>query len=114
MNPKSFLFAALIFSSTIASAQSRDLASFLKTCAWGTAIGAGAGAVSLAFESEPGKHTNNIARGASLGLYAGIAVGLLAMNEPDPSRADELWSVMPAVSDGRVEGAVVMSPVFRF
>lgn len=78
------------------------------------AIGAGVGAVSLAFESEPGKHTNNISRGASLGLYAGIAVGLLAMNEPDHSRADELWSVLPAVSEGRVEGAVVMSPVFRW
>ncbi|MBX3041307.1 MAG: hypothetical protein KF789_11430 [Bdellovibrionaceae bacterium] len=111
---RSLLFVALIFASTAASAQSRDLASFLKTCGWGTVIGAGAGAVSLAFESEPGKHTNNIARGASLGLYVGIAVGLLAMNEPDNSRADELWSLQPAFSDGRVDGAVVMSPVFRF
>ena len=110
-----FLFAmALIFSSTAASAQSRDLASFLKTCGWGTALGAGAGAVSLVFESEPGKHTNNIARGASLGLYAGIAVGLLAFNEPDNSRADELWSVWPAFSDGQLQGALVMSPLFRF
>lgn len=95
-------------------AQQKDLPSFLKTCAWGTAIGAGAGVVSLAFQDEPGKHTNAIARGASLGLYAGIAIGLLSMNEPTASRADELWSVIPSLHEGQLQGAAVLSPIFRF
>ena len=51
------------------------VSSFLQACAWGTAIGAGVGTLSLAFEDNPGKHTMNIARGASLGLYGGIFYG---------------------------------------
>lgn len=54
----------------------QDLKGFLKSCAWGTVGGAVAGTVSLAFENKPSEHMNNIARGASLGLYAGILYGV--------------------------------------
>ncbi len=49
---------------------------FLISSAYGTAAGALVGVASLAFTDDPGSKLNNIARGASLGLYAGMGLGL--------------------------------------
>lgn len=61
----------------LSDASARDLKSFLKYCGYGTVVGAGVGLASLVFEKKPNESYGNIARGASLGLYAGIALGLL-------------------------------------
>ena len=82
------MILSLTFSGPVLAAPG-DLGRFLKACAWGTAIGAGAGAVTLAFEEKPSDHTVNVARGASLGLYAGIAYGLLQQQKTE-SRSDEV------------------------
>lgn len=92
-----------------------DLLQFLKTCGWGVAIGAGVGAVSLAFEDKPSEHTINIARGASLGLYGGIAYGLAAVNAPPPSAPPaEVWGVIPRFDKGQVSGLDVAGVVVSF
>lgn len=81
---RSIAFALTMSLSVPALSAPGDLGRFLKSCAWGTGLGAAAGAVTLAFEEKPGEHTVNIARGASLGLYAGIAYGLLQAQKKAP------------------------------
>lgn len=46
------------------------------SCTYGVLAGTMIGAASLAFSNKPGDNLNNIARGASIGLYAGILLGL--------------------------------------
>ena len=67
----------LIFlvSQSVAVAQNAAMKRFLLCSAYGSAIGAGVGLVSLAFTEDPGKKLNTIARGASLGLYGGMIWG---------------------------------------
>ena len=48
---------------------------FLTSCTYGATAGALVGVASLAFVKRPGDNLNNVARGASLGLYAGILLG---------------------------------------
>ena len=72
-----FLIFLLFFSTaTSTSASAEEIKEFLKSCGYGTLIGAMAGIVSLGFEKVPNEHSQNIARGASLGLYSGIFYGL--------------------------------------
>ncbi len=49
---------------------------FIASCTYGVLAGTLVGTASLAFTDRPGDNLNNIARGASLGLYTGIALGL--------------------------------------
>lgn len=72
MIQKFFLIIIFIVNSSYGS----DLKEFLSYCGYGTAIGSGLGLASLAFEKKPNESYVNIARGASLGLYAGIALGI--------------------------------------
>lgn len=48
---------------------------FIMSCTYGVLAGTLVGAATLAFEDKPGDNLQRIARGASLGLYAGIALG---------------------------------------
>lgn len=67
----------LNFTTANARAENNEkLKVFLTTSAYGTVTGALVGLASLAFVEDPGSKTNSIARGASLGLYGGIALGL--------------------------------------
>lgn len=113
---KIFVVLLMLFVPLASGAEEAKMIGFIKTCAWGTLMGSGGGVVAMAFEEEPGKHTNLIARGASLGLYAGIAVGLLALNESSQSQeANEAsWSWMPLLHAGEIQGGLVLSPVYRF
>lgn len=110
-----FLAAFLIASSSAsASAAPGDLSSFLKACGWGVVVGAGIGAVSLAFENKPSDHTSNIARGASLGLYGGIIYGLVQANPPPERRTETFGWVTPVVHEGRVDGVTLHSVALTF
>jgi hypothetical protein len=68
-----FLVIPLILGSPL---KAEPLREFLVSCAYGTVAGALVGVASLAFTDDPSSKMNNIARGASLGLYAGIGLGL--------------------------------------
>lgn len=61
---------------------------FLLSCAYGTAAGALLGVASLAFSEDPGAKLNQIARGASYGLYAGIGLGLYFNYGPQSQNQD--------------------------
>jgi hypothetical protein len=108
-------FIALMFFSQIAYSQ--ELKRFLQSCGYGTLGGAGLGLASLVFEKKPNESYGNIARGASLGLYGGIAYGLFSMKQESKSSTSDiveneetgLYYVIPTI-DGRIETLMV----FRF
>src|SRR5262249_32940288 len=58
------------------TARAEPVREFIMSCAYGVLAGTLVGAASLAFTDRPGDNLNNIARGASIGLYAGILLGL--------------------------------------
>lgn len=73
---------ALIFSSLHVRAAVENEGSstatreFIMSCTYGVLAGTLVGAASLAFVSKPSENLNRVARGASIGLYAGILLGL--------------------------------------
>ncbi len=56
--------------------QAEPVHEFLMSCTYGALAGTVIGAASLAFSQNPGQDLNAVARGASLGLYAGIILGI--------------------------------------
>ena len=68
------LFALPLFLSLPAKANPER--EFIMSCTYGVLAGTLVGAASLAFVDKPGDNLQRVARGASLGLYAGIALGV--------------------------------------
>lgn len=111
---KTILIAAMILQTQSASAQ--ELKQFLKNCAWGTIIGAAGGVASLAFTDKPSDSWSNVAKGASLGLYAGIGYGIYKLNNPTPTtRQEPDFAVVPEWNkEGKIEGAKLTGIVYNF
>jgi drug/metabolite transporter (DMT)-like permease len=91
---------------------------FLKSCAYGTAAGAVLGLASLAISENPDGKMSNIARGASLGLYAGIGFGLYTIygkrsGESDLIGQNPVW-FSPVSRDQRIEGVQLNWASFSF
>lgn len=109
------IFPILVVLSLAASvSEAQGLRGFMKNCAWGTLAGAGVGVVSLAFEDQPGDSWNNVARGASLGLYAGIAYGLYDINREPAKYNHPEFAVAPKFDQGRIDGVQVIGTLFQF
>ena len=99
---------------------------FMMSAAYGTLAGTIVGAATLAFSDKPGDNLNKVARGASIGLYAGILLGLyVAYGGPseDSDAAEQLKHtsykqpdliVAPIVSDRGLEGAQASYSVLHF
>jgi hypothetical protein len=101
---------------------------FLTSCAYGTAAGALVGLGTLAFASDPGSSVGNVARGASLGLYAGIGVGLYLNTDDQETKStlpesteykkqsseEGFWAVSPLWYNGKVAGAELNFLGLRF
>ena len=107
---------------------------FLLSCTYGVLAGTLVGAAGLAFTSNPGDNLNMVARGASLGLYAGIFLGFYIVygvpngNEEDDAAAAAAagvtmnfhmmkpprLQVMPLISQRGLEGAAAQYEVLRF
>ncbi|MBK9293384.1 MAG: hypothetical protein IPM57_02910 [Oligoflexia bacterium] len=88
----SVLILALIFTQSAKADSGKE---FFMSVVYGTLAGTLVGAATLAFTTNPGDNLNNVARGASYGLYAGILLGLYinyALSEPseeEKSKTDE-------------------------
>ena len=91
----------LVFSCPVHGAT--DGKEFITSVIYGTLAGTLVGAATLAFTSNPGDNLNNVARGASFGLYAGIFLGLyVTYGVPD---GGENYEQQPAPSgEGFPEG----------
>ncbi|WP_347356252.1 hypothetical protein [Bdellovibrio sp.] len=96
------------------SAQAQSLRNFLATCGWGVIGGAALGVVSLAAEDKPSESWNNVARGASLGLYAGIGYGLYVMNKQPATYQQPDFAIVPTFKEGQVEGVRITKTIFDF
>lgn len=118
MKLKSFLILALVI--LCESGQASDFTRFVKSCGFGALIGAGVGLASLAAENKPSEHYASIPRGASLGLYAGIAYGayLVAPQPKTQMRQDiEFGSttmIVPTFAQNKVDGVSVSSNIYSF
>lgn len=119
--PLSIVFVvALLFSSVEAKAE--PMKEFIMSCSYGVLAGTLVGAATLAFSDRPGENLNKVARGASIGLYAGILLGLYVVyGIPDEDATASLevsprFKIAPVVSDSdsRIVGAVGSYRVFQF
>lgn len=94
-NFKSFLVAALVSLSMLVGIPTRvqadPMRDFVVSASYGVIAGTLVGAATLAFSDKPGDNLNKVARGASLGLYAGILLGAYIVygtpNEDDEAAA---------------------------
>lgn len=102
---------------------------FLMSVTYGTLAGALLGTASLAFTDKPGDKLQRIARGASLGLYFGILLGLYVVYGVS-DESDELNEILPEddygfklrnpiiyptlSESGRMDGAAVDVTIFKF
>lgn len=88
-----------LFSLQSMAFENSQLRTFLVSCGYGTAIGAAVGAGSLAFTDDPGSKLTNIAKGASLGLYAGIGIGIyLNSKKTLAEESSDVSSFTPVIS----------------
>ena len=109
---------------------------FALSATYGVLAGTLVGAASLAFSDKPGDNLNKVARGASIGLYAGIllglyiiyavpsdgaeeeaaAAGVTKIMKPLPHRSIELprLMVLPIIGERGLEGAAANYAVLRF
>lgn len=87
------------------------------SCSYGVLAGTLVGVASLAFEDQPGKNLNHVARGASIGLYAGILLGLYAIylvpeeGEGDIARVSLAPTLNPAQ---QMDGAQAQMSIWRW
>lgn len=98
-------------------ASAANLQTFLKHCAYGTLVGAGVGVISLAFNDKPSDNTGNVAKGASLGLYGGVAYGVYKLNEvplPLNTIVDPYALFLPIIENGKLDGGSVLVHLANF
>ncbi len=90
-----------------------NMSTFLKSCAYGTLGGAALGLATLAVSENPSGKMSNVARGASLGLYAGIAYGFYSLGQKREQRTevdlgqDSSFIIAPTFAQSKVEGAQI-------
>ena len=104
---------------------------FVMSCTYGVLAGTLVGAASLAFEDQPGDNLNKVARGASLGLYAGILLGVYVVyvvpgsDQPEiieeppllPPLEEASWKrirIYPMISKNGIDGVGAHWNVFSF
>ncbi len=122
---KRLLFALILtFTFGFSPRASADpMKEIIVSSAYGVLAGTLVGAATLAFTDRPGDNLKNIARGASLGLYAGILLGLyVAYVIPDEEDEEEVPPeqtnypmIYPLIGDNNtVEGAAMTMKVLSF
>lgn len=110
---KKFSLLLVLFLSLSLPAQA-SVRQFIKTCGWGVVMGATAGLASLALVDRPEDNLANIAKGASLGLYAGIAYGVYQHNEEKRQQQAGALVIAPRMHDHKLEGVQISSTVWEF
>lgn len=109
-----FLILAVLMQVFSSTTHAQTMGEFLNRSLWGTAIGAGVGFVTLVASDKPGESWNNVARGASLGLYAGIAYGVYMHNYQPAPQYDSGYVLVPTFAEGKVDGVQLSGTVFSF
>ena len=125
------IFISLLSGSIICSfghievAKADPAKDFVMSCTYGVLAGTLVGTATLAFADKPGDNLNRIARGASIGLYAGILLGLYVVNLSSAPADDDTpanvkneiprLQIYPLISEHNgLEGGAVRYSVFNF
>lgn len=92
---------------------------FVMSCTYGVLAGTLVGTASLAFTSKPSDSLNRVARGASLGLYTGILLGLYVVYvvpgmTTEEEVEDPVVNMWPVFEGGELAGAEMSVNVLRF
>lgn len=99
---------------------------FIMSCTYGVLAGSLVGIASLAFVDKPSDNLQRVARGASLGLYTGILLGLYVVYvvpyfEGDGSDQDPVarleqssWMVSPMFEQNQIDGLKADVTVLRW
>jgi hypothetical protein len=99
---------------------------FIASCTYGVLAGTLVGAASLAFVSKPSENLNRVARGASIGLYTGILLGLYVVYvvpamEDDGSQEDPVahlenspFRITPTFHETEIDGLSADVTVWRW
>ncbi len=97
---------------------------FMLSATYGALAGALVGGASLAFSDRPGDNLNKVARGASLGLYAGILLGLYVVYGSRGGGSDDdgdyakvhtpKFLVAPVIGERGLEGAEASYALLTF
>lgn len=97
---------------------------FVTSATYGVIAGTIVGAATLAFTQNPGDKLNRIARGASIGLYAGILLGFYVTYGVSGGEEEALYlngvdqvpklAIFPLVGDKGVDGAAAIVRVMTF
>ncbi len=121
-----FLSAAFVFPLEASSDPMRE---FVLSCSYGVMAGTLVGAATLAFSDRPGDNLNKVARGASIGMYAGILLGLYVVygvpsgpeevDDDDDALEGQVFRpppilLQPLLGERGLEGAAVQVSVFNF
>jgi hypothetical protein len=131
------MILALSFSLLLPVEQARAEAmhEFIISSTYGALAGGLVGAASLAFSDRPGDNLNRVARGTSLGLYAGMLLGLYVIygvpsEKDDPSSAGLVriepgarftaavhtprWVLLPMIERHGIEGLSAQVSLLNF
>ncbi len=124
---RNIILGVLISTATVASPVRADTSTreFIMSCTYGVLAGTLVGAAMLAFTDQPGENLNKVARGASIGLYSGILLGLYIVygvndepEEPDfsngpseswksPTIPASRWALLPVGAAEKIDGAMI-------
>lgn len=119
-------FQVFVLTSIPQKAKAEPMREFIMSCTYGVLAGTLVGGASLAFSDKPGDNLNKVARGASIGLYAGILLGAyIVYGVPNDHREEDVAGqilrepprllVAPLISDERgFEGATASLTAYRF
>lgn len=120
------IFAGLLSTPSAYAEGASQQREFIMSVTYGVLAGTLVGAASLAFVSKPGDNLNRVARGASIGLYTGILLGLYVVyvvpgmqgpEEEDPQvRLDKLnFFVAPTfTAANQIDGVHADWTILRF
>ena len=104
-----YIFMVSLTLSTPQSVKADSGREFLLSCTYGVLAGALVGAATLAVEDNPGDKIHRVARGASLGLYTGILLGLYVVyvvpsqyESNEEQQLEEIQEVIEPDDYGRV------------
>ncbi len=90
---------------------------FFTSCAYGTIAGAAVGGASLAFVRRPSQNFSRVAVGASVGLYAGILLGIYVLSDSgSDSRRNSSHDLLvyPLISEKGIDGGALNYAFFHF
>ena len=114
-----------------AQVQDNTSREFVMSCTYGVLAGTLVGAAMLAFTDQPGENLSKVARGASIGLYTGILLGLYVVygvsdGEEDPDmlngpsetwrveKSKLKWALAPSVNDKGLDGVGIVGEILSF